>query len=114
MRHPIPDRVRRAVLTRARGHCEDCGRIAILELHHLTYDLSDVTLYHRDVGGLIFGYETPEVLLALCRECHLARHVVDGEFFGNPKEAEGSEPPKTDEPDVQPGSSPKSNYRYES
>jgi 5-methylcytosine-specific restriction endonuclease McrA len=89
MRPPIPNRVRRIVLARAVGHCEDCGRVSVLELHHLTYDLSDVTLYHRDVGEFIFGHETPDVLRALCRECHLARHLDrNGDFWSDPKEME--------------------------
>jgi hypothetical protein len=58
-----------------------------LELHHLTYDLSDVTHHPDHVGVCIFGHETPDVLRALCRECHLARHVdPNGEFWVDPIE----------------------------
>ena len=88
-RQPIPFDVRLDVLQRAAGCCEDCGEPLPLELHHTTYDLYAVTNYHRHVGELIFGRETPDVLLALCRKCHLARHIaINGEFFADPEEKE--------------------------
>lgn len=89
-RTPIPERVRRAVYSRAGGHCEGCHtRCRRLELHHTTYDLIDVTGYAKHIGEAIFGFETPEVLEALCRECHHHRHLdPNGEFWPDPKEME--------------------------
>jgi hypothetical protein len=77
-RQPIPYTVRRAVLARSRGHCEDCGSTGIrLELHHLTY--------RRD-GMTIFGRERPSHLVALCRGCHHARHHDrNGRFWSDPE-----------------------------
>ncbi len=87
--HPIPVEVRNAVLARAKGRCECCGCIRPLEMHHTTYDLIEVTNYHRDFGDLIFGHETPAVLLALCRDCHLAEHLdINGDFWADPNEKE--------------------------
>jgi hypothetical protein len=37
IRPPIPPAVRRTVLRRAKGCCDDCGSRGLLELHHLTY-----------------------------------------------------------------------------
>jgi hypothetical protein len=86
--HPIPPSVRMAVHERAKGCCEDCHAPEPLELHHTTYNLAAVTDWHRDEGNSIFGYETPNVLRALCRSCHLDRHLVMGEFYADPEEAE--------------------------
>ena len=80
---PIPEAVREAVLQRADRICEDCGADVPLELHHRTY-------YHDHSPKhpiLIFGLERPDDLAALCRECHLARHVVEGEFYADPEDA---------------------------
>ena len=58
-------------------------------MHHTTYRLEAVSSYHRDFGGLIFGHETPDVLLALCRECHHRAHVdLNGDFWVDPVEKE--------------------------
>ena len=63
----IPFETRLAVLERANEHCEHCDRFiasdfaACLELHHLTYDRA-------------YGNELPEDLMALCRDCHAAKH----------------------------------------
>jgi 5-methylcytosine-specific restriction endonuclease McrA len=81
---PIPQSVREAVLNRADGACEDCGDDRPLELHHRTYYYDA----RPDVERLIFGLEQPDDLLALCRDCHLARHVVNGEFYADPEEAD--------------------------
>lgn len=91
LRLPIPPEVREAVLLRAGGYCEDCGiEVRNPELHHLTY-------YDPTIGGChqikhgpfwIFGKETSDDLLALCRDCHLSRHVVNGEFYADPEEAD--------------------------
>jgi hypothetical protein len=56
-----------------------------LELHHTIYDLYKDFGYHPDIGDLFFGY-APEVLRALCRDCHRAAHTVDGNFWDDPKE----------------------------
>lgn len=88
-RKPIPFDVRWNVLRRADGCCEDCGEPRPLELHHTTYNLFEVTNYHRDSGVPIFGRETPDVLVALCRACHLGRHLGPAdEFYADPEEAE--------------------------
>jgi 5-methylcytosine-specific restriction endonuclease McrA len=85
--NPIPPAVRAEVLRRASGRCEECGCERPLELHHTTY--TRFFGMHGDFGnaGDIFGYETPDDLRALCRECHRGRHVVNGEFYGDPEEA---------------------------
>jgi hypothetical protein len=58
-----------------------------LELHHTTYT------YWAGMEGdwgnacAIFGRETPDDLLALCRDCHKAKHIgPDGGFYGDPEE----------------------------
>lgn len=70
----IPDPTRRAVLARADGACEICGLHGLsLELHHKHYNSE----YH----------ETPDDLLALCRDCHQAQHVdPNGDFWRDPEE----------------------------
>ncbi len=60
--HPIPSPVRKAVLKRAKGRCGDCGESEPLEMHHATYNLYEVTHYHRDVDCPIFGDEPPRPL----------------------------------------------------
>jgi hypothetical protein len=78
----IPRHVRRSVMERCRGRCERCGTRRSLELHHLAYWL-------RDDGPTepIFGKETPDDLLALCRDCHKARHIdLAGDFWVDPEE----------------------------
>jgi hypothetical protein len=81
--HPIRRTVRFAVLKRAKGRCEDCGQACTLELHHLTYYCPD--------GTLIFGHETRADLAALCRDCHVERHLdCNGEYCWDPEEAEAS------------------------
>jgi 5-methylcytosine-specific restriction endonuclease McrA len=74
----IPNRVRQAVYARAKGHCEDCNEDTSLFLHHVTY-----------LAGTIFGRERPTDLLALCQDCHEARHTDhEGRFHGDPEEIE--------------------------
>jgi len=51
--------IRRAVLKRDKGVCQDCGKPA-KQVHHLTYDR-------------IFR-ENMEDLISLCGECHAKRH----------------------------------------
>lgn len=54
---------RRAVIARAGGACEDCGRsfLVVLDAHHLTYER--------------IGDEDLEDLKALCRPCHDEAHA---------------------------------------
>jgi 5-methylcytosine-specific restriction endonuclease McrA len=88
-RPPISSDVRRAVLNRAKGGCEDCGSRGTLELHHLTYThpYSHPGLSWAEES--IFGYETPNDLVALCRECHHGRHIdANGDFWADPMEME--------------------------
>jgi 5-methylcytosine-specific restriction endonuclease McrA len=83
-RAAIPPDVRAAVLKRAERCCEACGKKAPLEMHHTTYQLHELTGYHRDFGEPIFGHETPDVLRALCRDCHHEAHMTPwGEFIGD-------------------------------
>jgi 5-methylcytosine-specific restriction endonuclease McrA len=84
-RKPIPDDVREAVLKRANGNCENCGRDNTpLEMHHLRYVIRHSHKWEEEV----FGKETPDDLQALCRNCHLGKHTVQGVFFADPEEAE--------------------------
>lgn len=73
---PVPAATRLIVLRRANGHCEDCERkTGSLELHHLHYET--------------VGEEEPDDLRALCRGCHLGRHLdMNGEFWADPMEME--------------------------
>lgn len=78
-RKPIPYEVRRKVLIRSKGCCEECSHPAKLELHHLTY-IRDFYDGPED----IFGYETEDDLVALCRDCHYQRHLDPcGDFVGD-------------------------------
>jgi len=80
----IPDRVRRKVLVRSRGVCEDCGTQARLEIHHLRYT-TEPDMYGNTES--IRGKETPDDLRALCRDCHFARHIdPSGTFWRDPQE----------------------------
>lgn len=79
----IPRGVRRAVLLRSKGLCENCGEKSHLELHHTTYRTYD----HEGMDEPIFGKETPSDLEALCRLCHRGRHTApDGSFWADPEE----------------------------
>jgi 5-methylcytosine-specific restriction endonuclease McrA len=69
------------VLRRANLACEECGYNRPLEMHHLRY--------RRDYGALIFGSETPDDLDALCRDCHLGRHLdPNGDYWADPEDKE--------------------------
>lgn len=82
-RKPIPSTVRRAVLARANYCCENCGDEGRLEMHHVRY----MTDGHSKYSQSIFGIETPNDLEALCRSCHLSRHIDPfGDFIRNPEE----------------------------
>lgn len=85
IRKPIPAWVRSAVLLRARHRCEECGDSPV-ELHHLTYSARPA---RPDKDYPIFGEETPDDLLALCRECHHAKHIGPAErFYADPEECQ--------------------------
>jgi 5-methylcytosine-specific restriction endonuclease McrA len=88
-RKPIPAAVRAAVLQRANHCCEECGACPV-ELHHLTYDYWPGGVVRPDKGPLpIFGLETPDDLIALCRDCHEDKHIgPDGQFYVDPEECE--------------------------
>jgi 5-methylcytosine-specific restriction endonuclease McrA len=82
-RAPIPADVRRDVLQRAGGRCENCGDAGPLEMHHMTYS------WGREGLDLIFGHERPGDLMALCRSCHLGEHLdINGDFWADPDEKE--------------------------
>ncbi len=87
---PIPAETRRIVEERANGLCEDCGEERPLELHHLTYTVLSESYQDRDFwGDSIVGIEEPKHLVALCRDCHHARHIgPDGRFYVDPMEME--------------------------
>ena len=90
LRRAIPYHVRMSVYARAAGRCEHCHIPGLrLELHHITYDLMDITHDPDDAGEIIFGHETANVLVALCRDCHFAMHCdPNGDFWADPKEME--------------------------
>jgi len=72
---PVPYKTRIAVLERAKGRCEDCGGVHLLELHHVHYRTA--------------GEEEPDDLRALCRDCHYHKHMLlSGEFCADPEEVE--------------------------
>ena len=80
----LPQKVRWAVLCRAKIKCENCGEKLPLEMHHRTYK-------RRSNGEElpIFGNETPAALLALCRQCHHQAHRdIYGKFWADPEEME--------------------------
>lgn len=81
----IPANIRKTVMKRAAGRCEDCGMCCSLELHHLRYR-TEPDMFTID-GHDISGRETPDDLMALCRECHQSRHIDPaGEFWRDPEE----------------------------
>lgn len=76
----IPNSIRSGVYLRCQGCCEKCGTRSRLELHHLRY--------FDDFGNPIEGSETVGDLIALCRECHHAKHLGPaGDFIIDPVEA---------------------------
>jgi len=77
----VPGHVRQFVYFRAGYRCEHCRCVRPLELHHLRYWTDD--------GDPIHGSETPNDLMALCRDCHHRRHVdPNGDFWRDPEEME--------------------------
>lgn len=87
-RKPIPKKTRAAVYARCKHCCEDCGLFGPLELHHLRY-WEDLRAHPKYMVSIL-GKETPEDLLALCRQCHYGRHIHPhtGEYFLIPEELE--------------------------
>jgi len=82
----MPNKVRREVLIRANFRCEDCGEQRKLDMHHLRYTINDG---HKIIDECIFGKETADDLVALCRDCHYARHRdINGDYWRNPEEME--------------------------
>lgn len=55
--------LRAAVICRARGMCERCGKWPVVNVHHLTYE----RLFH----------ERLEDLLGVCSKCHRELHHDD-------------------------------------
>ena len=81
-RNPIPNKTRSSVLIRANFRCEDCEEQKKLDMHHLHYEV-------MQTGNMlcIFGKETPSDLVALCRDCHRARHRdINGDYWRDPNE----------------------------
>jgi len=53
--------------------CNECGlRASGMEMHHKTYAR--------------WGFEYPEDLELLCRDCHRSRHYRGSKFFGDPEQ----------------------------
>lgn len=52
--------LRWAILTKVKGHCDECGATTRLQVHHLSY---------ANIGN-----EAPEDLTVLCRACHAKGH----------------------------------------
>lgn len=89
-RIPIPAEVRRAVMVRCKGRCEECGESPV-ELHHLTYYSQQPAHQYKfpKHAEAIFGFERPDDLLALCRDCHKDKHIGPaGDFIADPEECE--------------------------
>lgn len=84
----IPPEVRREVMRRARGCCEDCGRSwseTRPTLHHRRYRTGPS--YKEPDGLPIDGRETAGDLAALCWDCHQARHRdLNGEYWRDPED----------------------------
>ena len=71
----IPSATRKAVEQRAGGICECCHERKKLELHHRHYETE--------------GRESPDDLMAYCRECHKRAHIdKSGDFWVDPQEME--------------------------
>jgi hypothetical protein len=64
VRIPIPKYTRRAVLSRAGGFCEECGRrVRHPDVHHINHDPSDNSV---------------ENLIVVCGDCHKDIHHEKG------------------------------------
>lgn len=87
-RLPIPEAVRAEVLRRAKYCCEECGETPV-ELHRVTYYSQRPEHQYKFPKHAveIFGFETADELLALCRECHRDKHIGPcDEFYADPEE----------------------------
>ena len=85
----IPYRIKKEVRRRSKNCCEDCGDNGSLEFHHLRYD--DMDAVGPKHCRSIIGRETADDLLHVCRSCHLSRHVVMGQFFREPGDADAEQ-----------------------
>lgn len=76
LKSPQWQTVRDAALKRANHQCEKCKSGKNLEVHHITYKR--------------LGYELPEDLIVLCKDCHENVHSKDlkqnDDFFANSSE----------------------------
>ena len=76
LKSPQWQSVRDAALKRANYQCEKCKSAKNLEVHHITYKR--------------LGYELPEDLIVLCKDCHENVHSKDlkqnDDFFANSSE----------------------------
>lgn len=64
--------------------CESCDEAKTLEIHHLTYQYDS---YNDGIPSPIFGDESPNDLLALCRDCHHAAHRdLNGDYWQDPED----------------------------
>jgi len=71
----LDNRVRRAVVNRCGGCCEDCGEKCRLTMHHRHYDT--------------VGKESADDIAGLCWGCHKARHRdMNGEYWRNEQDKE--------------------------
>lgn len=69
----LDNRLRRAVVRRCGGCCEDCGRKCKLTMHHRHYDT--------------VGNEALDDIVALCWPCHQARHRdLNGDYWRDEEE----------------------------
>jgi 5-methylcytosine-specific restriction endonuclease McrA len=59
--------VRRKVILRDR-HCQKCGKMAFLDVHHKTYYVGGQSIVGKELEHL-------DCLVALCRDCHKAEHL---------------------------------------
>lgn len=79
-RAPINGISEMVVRDRAQGRCECCGQPGRTSMHHTRYHF----LAGDGMPRLVFGLESPDDLLALCRRCHHARHRPEGRFVFEP------------------------------
>ena len=85
---PIPAQVRHEVYQRAEGLCEHCADKGV-DMHHLRYEIDNPLDKHHIDRLSIFGRETADDLLLLCRWCHRAAHRDWlGEYWIDPEEME--------------------------
>ena len=69
----MPSPIRREVISRCGGKCEDCGETCQITLHHLHYNT--------------VGRESECDLAALCWDCHKVRHRDrNGDYWRDPEE----------------------------